>query len=368
MVTALERDALYYPYIEVQSANWLKSTLLCFPHVRRIVPGGYWPNDKRSIRPFCDTEGVGGLPLLINEYPDGEASSAEQVRLAHKIKANGEEFRRHFSQHATRRKYPTSANKYRIYYLKIDHRLRQCLVELKLAWEDEPGWFSLHPRLGRAVMATIAIAVANDRGFDIVTSDNMVHRSVCTQRQADVFDELTGFLRHEPAQASQELVNELACVFMTTYFDVSKLSIEQIVELQSDGKDLRRFKDAILPIAQRIPDISDLRERKRRLKESAAEINNEWKKYKKSLPRFAAEAIFDATEAKLPAAVSAALGAVTYLPLGVAAGIAVGFSSYAGWRMWQKYKKSTDSPYQFLNRVHRNGATLLVPSSVTASR
>jgi hypothetical protein len=217
-------------------------------------------------------------------------------------------------------------------------------------------------------MATIAIAVANDRGFDIVTSDNMVHRSVCTQRQADVFDELTGFLRHEPAQASQELVNELACVFMTTYFDVSKLSIEQIVELQSDGKDLRRFKDAILPIAQRIPDISDLRERKRRLKESAAEINNEWKKYKKSLPRFAAEAIFDATEAKLPAAVSAALGAVTYLPLGVAAGIAVGFSSYAGWRMWQKYKKSTDSPYQFLNRVHRNGATLLVPSSVTASR
>lgn len=365
MATVLERDALYYPYIQVQSANWLKSTLLCFPHVRRIVPGGFFPNDKRSIRPFVETEGVGGLPLLINEYPDGEASSSEQARLARRIKANGDEFVRHFSQETTRRKYPASAGTYRIYYLKIDHRLRQCLLDLDLAWEDEPGWFSLHPRLGRAVMATIAIAVANERGFDIVTNDNSVHRSVCTQRQDHVFDELTGFLRHEPAQTSGELVDELASVFMTTFFDVSKLSIDQIVELQREGKDLRRFKEAILPIAQRIPDIPDLRERRRRLKESAAEINGEWKQYKKSLPRFAAEAIFDATEAKLPAAASTVLGAATFLPFGVVAGIAVGFTSYAGWRMWQKYQKNNDSPYQYLNRVHRAGATLLVPTSTS---
>lgn len=366
MTTVLERDALYYPNIEIQSANWLKSTLLCFPHVRRIVPGGYWPNDKRSIRPFCDTEGIGGLPLLINEYPNGDASDAEQARLATKIKKYSEKFVRHFSQDATRRKYPTNANQYRIYYLKIDYRLRECLLDLNLAWESEPEWYSLHPRLGRAVMATIAIAVANERGFDIVTNDDSVHRSVCTQRQSDVFDELSGFLSPEPPQASHEMVDELASVFMTTFFDVSKLSVDQIVELQRDGKDLRRFKDAILPIAQRIPDIPDLHERRRRLKQSAAEIIDEWKKYKKSLPRFAIEAIFDATEAKLPTAASTALGAATYLPFGVVVGIAVGFTSYAGCRMWQKFQKNINSPYQYLNRVHKAGATLHVPSSVSS--
>ena len=166
-------------------------------------------------------------------------------------------------------------------------------------------------------MATIAIAVANDRGFDIVTNAYPVHRSMCTQRQADVFDELTGSLRCAPVTKSDESVDELASVFMTTFFDVSKLSVSQIVELQRDGKDLRRFKDAILPIAQRIPDIADLAERKRRLQESASEIISEWKKYKKSLPRFALEAIFTATEAKLPTGASAALGAVTYWPFGV---------------------------------------------------
>lgn len=366
MTTVLERDALYYPNIRVPSENWLKSTLLCFPHVRRIVPGGYWPNDQKSIIPFGETEGIGGLPLLINEQPDGDASRIEQRLLAEKIQAKRMYFENHFSQESFRREHPSSPSNYRIYYLKIDEVLKQCLLELKLAWEDEPEWFSLHPRLGRAVMATIAIAVANDRGFDIVTNDNLVHRSVCTQRQADVFDELTETLSYEPAQVQQGMVDELSAVFMTTFFNVSKLSIRQIIELQRNKMDLRRFKDAILPIAQRIPDISDPIERQRRLKNSAAEINNEWKKYKRSLPRFAVEAIFDAREIKIPAAVSAFL-AMSSLPIGVGEGIAVGLTSFVGLQVWQKYQKNIDSPYKYLSRIHRAGATLLVPTSVAAT-
>ena len=85
MTMSLDRDALYYPYIEIQSANWLKSTLLSFPHVHRIVPGGYWPNDNIIIRQFLNKEGIGGRPLLINEAPDGQSSIAEQERLARRI-------------------------------------------------------------------------------------------------------------------------------------------------------------------------------------------------------------------------------------------------------------------------------------------
>jgi hypothetical protein len=37
MIAALDRDSLYYPYIRIRDVNWLKATLLYFPHVRRIV-------------------------------------------------------------------------------------------------------------------------------------------------------------------------------------------------------------------------------------------------------------------------------------------------------------------------------------------
>ena len=213
-------------------------------------------------------------------------------------------------------------------------------------------------------MATLAIAVANDRGLDIITSDASVHRSVCTQNHSDVFDELLGVLRHDAPSRSGEIVDELAAVYMTTCFDVSKLSVDQIVELQGDGKDLRRFKDIILPIANRIPDIPNVKERERRLKEGASEIRAEWIKWKKSLPRFAVEAIFESTEARLPALASTALGGATYSTFGSAAGIAVAFASYAGWRMWRKFKKDIDSPYHYLNRIHRAGAMLVIPTSV----
>lgn len=366
MDQALEKDALYYPYIKIQSANWLKSTLLCFPHVRRIVPGDYVTNDQKSIRPFTTTKGIDGYPLLRNVEPKSSASYSEQSRLEKMIRQHAEEFRRHFSKEVTLRKYPSPSNRYEIYGEKFKLNLLYTLVELELAWAepDREQWYSLHPRLGRAVMATIAIAIANESGFDIVTADNTVHRSVCTQRQEDVFDELTGYLRNEAPRASEGIVHELASVFMTTYFDVSKLSVEQIVELQKEGKDLKKFKNAILPIAGTIPDIPDPTERQRRLKAAAAEINSEWRKYKRSLPMFALDAIFNITEAKLPLGASAALGAATYMPFGVVAGIAVGFTTFAGWGVWEKFQKKNNSPYQYLNRIHRAGATLHVPTSV----
>jgi hypothetical protein len=360
---ALDRDALYYPYLEIQSVNWLKATLLCFPHVRRIVPGGYHPDDVAAIKPFLETKGIGDLPLLSNEAPVGDSCFAEQERLAEKIRDAADLFRRKFSRAAAQNQYPAGWSQYRIYYLKLHGPLRDTLLDLGLAWEDESEWYSLHPRLGRAVMATIAIALANDKGLDIVTGHDTTHRSVCTQEQSDVFDELVGTLRHGPPRPSPEVVDELAGVFMSTYFDLSRLSAPQIAELQKDGKDLRQFKDAVREVAQRIPDIPNAAERRRRLTAEAKEIYSRWRKYRKSLPKFAFDALFEAGDVKVPAGVAAALGAA-FLPFGLAAGIAVGFVAYAGVRVWRKYRAGVQSPYQYLNRIHKKGGTLVVPTAV----
>ena len=57
-------DALYYPYINVRSVNWLKATLLCFPHVLRMMPQGYIRRDSREMLQFSETAGESGRPLL----------------------------------------------------------------------------------------------------------------------------------------------------------------------------------------------------------------------------------------------------------------------------------------------------------------
>jgi hypothetical protein len=55
MPTAIERPALYYPYIHVRTEDelWLKATLLLHPSVIRMVPRDYAPEDpvrfKNSI-------------------------------------------------------------------------------------------------------------------------------------------------------------------------------------------------------------------------------------------------------------------------------------------------------------------------------
>jgi hypothetical protein len=58
------KDGLYYPYINVRSINWLKATLLCFPHVLRMLPQEYIRRDSPEMREFSETEGVSGRPLL----------------------------------------------------------------------------------------------------------------------------------------------------------------------------------------------------------------------------------------------------------------------------------------------------------------
>jgi hypothetical protein len=80
---ALDRDALYYPYIHVRDVNWLKATLLCFPQVRRIVPKDFSLNDLPEVRPFLEVTGARGEPLVAAE--PAYHYSAAQERLSARL-------------------------------------------------------------------------------------------------------------------------------------------------------------------------------------------------------------------------------------------------------------------------------------------
>jgi hypothetical protein len=90
---AVDRDALYYPFIHITDVNWLKATLLCFPGVRRMVPHDYVTSDSDEVREFCETVGPRHEPLLsrVNLFSP-EATEAEENLLA-KLKQHDDEIR-----------------------------------------------------------------------------------------------------------------------------------------------------------------------------------------------------------------------------------------------------------------------------------
>jgi hypothetical protein len=223
---------------------------------------------------------------------------------------------------------------------------------------------TVHPKLGAAIMSTIALAIAKHEGLDVVTPSDRTHYWACLSDEDQVFDNL---LRETPvnfvALSREDLTDDLAEVVMTALFDVERLTAEQIAELQKDGKDLRRFKNAVASVAAHIPNIADPEKRWKRLREAAAEVIEEWNAYKRNLPRFALDALIDASNIKPPDWGAALLaGASAHHLLGFGAGLFVGLLAYSGTKILRTYRQHQDSPYRYLTRIYEKGATLKTPT------
>ena len=56
------KPALYYPYVDIRSEQWLKATLLCVPAVTRLVLEGYKAEDDLDSLPYTEIERPYGRP------------------------------------------------------------------------------------------------------------------------------------------------------------------------------------------------------------------------------------------------------------------------------------------------------------------
>jgi len=374
MDVALDRDALYYPYIHVRDANWLKATLLSFPQVRRIVPYNFQLDDLDEVKPFRNVKGARGEPLLGDEPAYLYSAFQAQERLLARLQGTAPEQLDRFTLANTQSDFPDNPNVFQLHAGKMQPLLEFLRVR-DLAWparqrsaSNPNEWFALHPKLGEVVMSLIAMAIANEKQLDIVTSSGRVHRALANLDEAALVNSLFG---DAPGSRSitpaLDMVDELCQVVMLTAFDMSKLTALNIADLQKDGKDLRRFKSEILKIAAAIPDISDAAEREKRLALAAQEVTSEWEKYRRSLPRFAVDALLSVATWKPPELLTTALaGATSMAMLSSGTGVVIGLGIFAGFGVWRGYREKTSSPYQYLTQIHRAGA-LLAPKPVAAS-
>ena len=104
-------DGLYYPHIHVRDEDWLKSTLLYFPHVLRMVPPGLETRDTPFIRSLTNTRGARSETLL-SSYDLRSLAAIDAVdrltfRLIHDMESSPD-FAKRFSQDSALKAYGES--------------------------------------------------------------------------------------------------------------------------------------------------------------------------------------------------------------------------------------------------------------------
>jgi len=374
-----DRDALYYPYIHIRDINWLKGTLLCFPQVRRIVPSDFPLNDSAEVRKFLRLRGARGEPLLTQEYTDYHFASsplqATQEQLLTLLKSNERRIKSQYSQEAAVRDLGEKYDSFEMHAGKMLAPLHDYLMREGIGWYSrrtrtqnaDTRWVTLHPRLGEAIMSLIAIAIAQEAKLDIVTSSGRLHHALAVQDENEVLDTLLGRRTAKTEASVDEKVDELAEIVMTTCFDLNRLDAEQIAELIKEGKDLRSFKNALVPFAEELPDLADPTQREKRFKAKAQEVIEAWQSYKKSLPWFALDALDTAAGASVPSLALKAVGASHPVTIAAGAGFALFYLTYKGAKIWRDYRKNIGNPLNFLTRIEKAGASLVLPPSTSIS-
>ncbi|MBR3711310.1 MAG: hypothetical protein IKM99_10200 [Bacteroidales bacterium] len=146
---------LYYPHIEFQNEAWVKSSLLLWDHVYRIVPEDYTPIDSDEIKALVDADLVRSIKL---DDKDREETFDEFLRLCDKLD----------------NRLPAGlipSEEERIHPDKIDNRLYPYLDLIGEHFIDDFRWLHLSKELARGYMFKLSQVVARIRNLNRGTDD-----------------------------------------------------------------------------------------------------------------------------------------------------------------------------------------------------
>ena len=302
-----ERAALYYPYIHIRSENWLKSAILAFQKVNRIVPFLFTLADDEIIHPYSVLTGPDKRPLLDEARIHTERVEQAQKYLFEHLKEHEAALLERYTEDCTPEEYRKGEKAFQLHRLKIlNPEFSDWLLNKKLAWNaqefeerDKFHWFTVHPRLGAAIMSVLALAIAKQDGLNVVTPSARAHQTLLANSEKHVLAKLLEM----PISPDDELredvtVQELCQVVLATGFDLTRLKPEDIRDMvMQGGRELRKFYGNLGGFAANIPADLDDQERARRLGAKAEEVLEDWRACTEKLPQLK-QAIKDAASEK----------------------------------------------------------------------
>jgi hypothetical protein len=359
---AVDKYALYYPYIHLRDADWSKATLLWFGQIRRIAPAGFVFQDLPEIEALARAEGPAGYLIQSARLMDQKVGDANRSLLK-KIENNLPQLQGKFALENTPKKLQGVFEIYRRKFLEDSNGsdVVRTMIDSRLAWlstrpVDRDEWVCVHPDFGSALMSYLALAVAGNEGLDIVTDRAQLHEKLIAEKEEDVFTRLLQLPDSKHGDQSDDLTDDLGQLIVTTNFDVSVLDANDIVELLGKKKDLRAFRQKVAEAAGEIPAGTGPEERIERLKAKRDELIDEWKECSSFFPKPVRETFIEVgveeTAKKiveglpeLGAAVAAKT--VTAHVVGAVPGLSIAVLAGAGVKMWRKQ----NSPLKYLSRI-----------------
>jgi hypothetical protein len=365
IATYQERSALYYPYIHIRSENWLKSTLLAFQRVDRIVPYPNTLRDEEIIEPYTRLRGADGKPLLDQaEFQTERVAAAQKVLLQRLMEKEGELVKRYAEGEVAKvaPEYLEGDDAFQIHRGKIlDRDHCEWLIQKKLAWnsrefveQDAYDWLTVHPNLGSAIMSVLALAVAKQDG-SIVTPSQRTHDTLLGNSEKQILAKLLDVpLSVDEQQNDAVAVQELCQLVVVNGIDMTILAPEDIREMVvKGGADLRKFYGMLSSFSANIPPDLDEKEREKRLKAKSDEVLEAWRTCTGKLPQLEdaiKEATVDKGIEKAVDLVKDSLGAhFAVHVLGGLHGIAFAVVVKATSIMVRGH----ETPYRYLNRIDK---------------
>lgn len=367
-------DALYYPYIHIRDPEWLKRALLLFPRVARIVPTAFAPDDDPTVREYVRARGTRG-PLLDRANLHSPTVLDAQRRLYDKInreiQRDPSNMARQFGREAAEKLKTHSRLGFQI-RMEKDPQLIDFLEQNGLAWipafkepDDPDGYVEVHPRMGEAIMATIAVACARDEGLQIVTHNDPLHRCLADNDLDGIFDTWIG-TAHLPTPKAAPTAHQLAIAVIETV-DVTKITPKRIVELHENWEPRQKFLGKLRALAGTVPDMQNAARAQERLVELVDRAIREWERdkisagsiFKDIFPSASANSLEDWwKEVHAHLAVPAVVGAAGATQGGWTAfgtGVAIGFVAEGVRAAAAARERAKDSPYRYLSLIHRAG-------------
>jgi hypothetical protein len=380
-MSLLTRPALYYPHLQFTDVNWLKEALLSFRQVRRMAPGGYSPTAADVSGPVRDLEAPGLGPLVMTESLDDTWPERAQGQLYEWLRTQPANELQRFDRAHTIARYD-DPDSWQMHPDKFTYSMFNLLQQHHLTWEagnvsaaqDARSGFdavALHPQLGEAIMAAMAIEIAERKQLNIVTPQPRVHKALLTRRQDEV---LASLAQDDPAneplneiEAPQlpDLPTSAAQLLIHKHLDLSWVSLEDVAAIVKDGNGFQQFRVRLQKLAAEL-DLSNIKdpvEQAKQVEALADAARDEWDSYRRGLGSFAKMYVATALDDKLETAITAGVPAIAGLSsLGLASvgiGLAVGVLTVASKTAKKLVQRRKTDPYRYLSQLMAHGATIV---------
>ena len=235
MANSFSADGLlYYPTIEFQDETWLKSALIFWDKIYRIVPSGYSPNDSYEV----DIAKSEGLIEDINLSAEDLKNTADTF----------EEFCEGLSFFPSG--FDASTYEVRLHSDKIDDRLKPFFRQFSES-VDKQGFYKIPENIANGYMFSLSDTVSKRRELSKLTDD------------PDMFTAMTYF--DVEGNFDEYLTDEEAKDIYTTLIienlvpaDVRSVSIKRLIDLNRDSSEYKNeFKKRVSEFNQKLSKCED---------------------------------------------------------------------------------------------------------------